>query len=71
VPYRDHGKQMARLKRLAQDVDAAQKAVDETFKHIDSGPHRVDGVMTDDTRPDTAERKQTMTAVVVYAPSTT
>ena len=45
----DEGReQLARLKKLADDLDAARNSVDETVKHIESAKHRADRLVSND-----------------------
>ena len=58
VPDDGH-EHVARLKKLAQELDAAKTSVDETVKHIESAQHRTEALITDDIRViDTSDRRK-------------
>jgi hypothetical protein len=51
--------QIARLKKLAADLDAAKAAANDTLTHVASAKHYTDRLITKDTRVlDTSPRKR-------------
>lgn len=52
----DGYEQLARLKKLAQELDAAKSSVDETVKHITSAQHGTEKII-DNTVVDPSKRR--------------